>query len=84
MLSTKYSKERRTRLSESKQAQRKETSSKVSSSHNRSSSLYRNKRPERLQTDYAEYDNSQTTNISHYPHFPHKVSKRRDTYECTR
>ena len=45
MFSTKYSKEKRTRLSESKQAQRKETSLKKSiTNNNRSSSVYRNKK----------------------------------------
>ena len=83
MLSTKYSKDKRARLSESKQGNRRDSTTKKSiTGNNRSSSVYRSNKPERLMTDYSDYDNSQTANIGNYARFQHKFSKRRDTYEC--
>ena len=35
-----------------------------------------------MHTDYSEYDNAQTANVSNYAKFQHKFGRRRDTYEC--
>ena len=50
--------------------------------HNRSSSMYRDKKDLRLHTDYDNYESSQTNPMAHYTKLSKKIGYRRDTYDC--
>lgn len=83
------SKEKRKRLSESRQGDRKQPqptgfSSKKAYPHNRSSSMHREKKELRFNTDYGDYEQSHTANFGNYTKFQKKLApaRRRDTFDC--
>lgn len=88
MLATPYLKnDRKKRLSETRQPldfKLAVSTKKNSSTHNRSSSMNRDKKL-RLNTDYGEYEGAFSTSVANYGKFTKKIAigvgKRRDTYE---
>jgi hypothetical protein len=75
--------DKRKRLSESRNGERKGTSGKKAA-HNRSSSMQRDKKELRFNTDYGEYDQVYTASIANYTKFQKKLhpARRRDTFDC--
>ncbi len=78
------SKDKRKRLSESKQGDRRQGISATKPyPHNRSSSMHKEKKELRFNTDYCENDQSHTANFTNYTKFQKKAipSRRRDTFD---
>lgn len=80
------SKDRKKKLSESKQGDRKTSvlSGKKPYPHNRSSSLHHEKKELRFNTDYGDYEQAHTANIGNYSKFQKKniPMRRRETFDC--